>query len=87
MAAPQSLYGLWIENEIIMSPLHTVFNVASGACCRTQALSACQRSVAQLALAGLSTTTPSGAANFTESGVTASNKPQAENAVQMEMVF
>ena len=84
MAAPESLYGLWIEQEVIMSPLHNIVNftkqtvneylgVPSGRYCRTQALPAGSKRVALLAPAGLSTTAPSGAANLSESGATASN--------------
>ncbi len=80
MAAPESLYGLWIEQEIIMSPLHKIVKF------ETRTLDARVRIVERklfrrkagnaavlLAPAGLSTTAPSGAANLSESGATASN--------------
>jgi hypothetical protein len=82
--AAQSLLGLWIEQEVIMSPLHNIVNftkqtvneylgVPSSRYCRTQALPAGSKRVALLAPAGLSTTAPSGAANLSESGVTSPN--------------
>jgi hypothetical protein len=97
MAAPKSLYGLWIEQDVIMSPHHNVVNIVnqmvneylglpSGRYCGTQALLAGLKRVALLAPAGLSTTTPLGAANLSESGATASNTGSMP-VLQLSMEF
>lgn len=75
--AAQSLYGLWIENERIMSPLHRVVDIGS------RLIGVVERKLSRPVKRGRATGTgwaehtttalSSGAANTKESGVTASN--------------
>jgi hypothetical protein len=86
MAAPESLFGLWIEQEIIMSPLHCIEKITPGAYCGTQARPARRGDGRATGPAGLSSTAPSGAANLSESGVTSPNTGSIP-VLQLSMEF
>ena len=86
--AAQSLYGLWIENERIMSPLHRVVDIGSrltGIVERKLFRPVKTGSRNRHRVGGNTTTSrSSGAANTMESGVTASNIASTP-VLQMEL--
>jgi len=86
--AAQSLYGLWIENERIMSPLHRVVDIGS------RLTGIVERKLSRPVITGsrnwhrvggnTTTSHSSGAANTMESGVIASNTASMP-VLQMEL--
>ena len=86
--AAQSLYGLWIENERIMSPLHRVVDIGSRltGIVERKLFRPVKTGSRNWHRVGGNTTTSrsSGAANTMESGVTASNIASTP-VLQMEL--